>query len=159
VDGFGLTFRPLDNPPFRIKLFGFSFIKDIPGLLKLNGLSTSIQYASRLDDHARLRIIQQHIDRDEPVLLAIGNGHISHTHYFPLARFVVGHFITVYGYNLTDELFYVYDSWIRGVYEKEIPIGNAVRSFTQFLLDWQGPVYYKLIQMDHVYMPVTYIGE
>jgi hypothetical protein len=76
-----------------------------------------------------------------------------------LGRFVVGHFITVYGYNLTDELFYVYDSWVRGVYEKEIPIGNAVRSFTQFLLDWQGPVYYKLIQMDHVYMPVTYIGR
>jgi hypothetical protein len=155
VEGFGIPFQSLANPPLRVKFFGFSFVKDIQSLFKLNGLSAPIRHASQMDDHAKLKIIQEHIDRGQPVLLAIGNGHIERGRYSSLARFFIGHFITIYGYDTARELFYIYDAWLEGVFEGEIPIGNEVRTFAQFLQDWRGPLYYGLIDMDHVYLPVT----
>ena len=154
MDGFGVPFQPLSNPPLRVRLFGLSYVKDIQNILRLNGLCASIRHASNLDDQARLKTIQDHVDRDEPVLLAIGNGHIRRNTYSSLAHLLLGHFITVYGYNLEQQLFYIYDSWLEGPFDGEIPIGNEVRTFTQFLWDWKGPIYYRLIDMDHVYIPV-----
>jgi hypothetical protein len=155
VDGFGVVFQPLANPPLRVKLFGFSFVKDIQSLFKLNGLSAPIRHASKLDDRAKLKTIQEHIDRDEPVLVAIGNGHIKRGKFSPLARLFLGHFITIYGYNVECQIFYIYDSWLEGVFDGEIPIGNEVRTFAQFLWDWKGTLYYGFIDMDHIYLPVS----
>jgi hypothetical protein len=154
VEGFGIPFQPLNNPPLRVKLVGFSYLKDIQNILSLHGLCASICHASQLDDPAKLKTIQSHIDRDEPVLLAIGNGHLKRNTYSSFARLFLGHFITVYGYNVEQQLFYIYDPWLEGAFDGEIPVGNEVRTFAQLLWDWQGPIYYPLIDMDHVYMPV-----
>jgi len=102
-----------------------------------------------------LKVVKEHIDQDEPVLLAIGNGHLKRNVYSPIARMLIGHFITVYGYNASKEIFYVYDPYLEGPYPEEIPVGNEVRTFREFLRDWNGPFYYRLINMDHVYIPVS----
>ena len=107
IQGFGKNYEPLENIPLRVKIFGYSFVNDILKLIEENGLYSSIRYASGTIDHERLEIIKQHIDHDEPVLTAIGNGHVRRGEFNPLLRYLVGHFITVYGYDDKKEIFYV----------------------------------------------------
>jgi hypothetical protein len=156
IQGFGRNYKPLKSMPLRVKIFGFSFVQDILNLIKENGLYSTIQYATGIDDNERIEIIKKHIDHDEPVLLAIGNGHIRRGENNPILRFLVGHFITVYGYDDQEKIFYIYDSYLKGNYERDIPVGNEVRTFQEFLQDWQGPIYYRFIKMKHVYLPVSH---
>jgi len=155
LDGFSIPYQVPDSQRLRVSIFGLSFINDISTLLQVHGLSAPVRYASKLADNAKLKTVQDHIDKDEPVLLAIGNGHLSRNLYSPIARILIGHFITVYGYNTGKEIFYVYDPYLEGPYHEEIPVGNEVRTFGEFLRDWNGPFYYRFINMDHVYVPVS----
>jgi len=155
LGGFNITYQAPDKQRLRVRIFGLSFIKDISELLQAHGLSAPVRYASKLADNDKLKTVKEHIDKDEPVLLAIGNGHLSRNVYSPIARILIGHFITVYGYNTSQEIFYVYDPYLEGPYHEEIPVGNEVRTFREFLRDWNGPFYYRFINMDHVYIPVS----
>lgn len=155
LEGFNISYQPPAKKPLRVRVFGLSFIEDIGMLLRIHGLSASIRHASNLRDNERLKIIKEHIDKDEPVLVAIGNGHLKRNVYCSIARIFIGHFITVYGYNANKDIFYVYDPYLKGIYREEIPVGNEVRTFREFLRDWNGPFYYRFINMDHVYIPVS----
>ena len=155
LDGFNIPYRPLSKPPFRVKLFGFAFVNDISLFIQKHGLVAPIHYASRFTDQERINIIKKHIDQDEPVIIAIGNGHLSRATYSPIARIFIGHFITIYGYSTDQEIFYVYDPYLKGDYHKEIPVGNEVRTFMELIRDWNGPFYYRFINMNHVYIPVS----
>ena len=156
IQGFGKSYQPLNHLSLRIKLFGFSYIQDIQKLLQTNGLTSVIHSAIQHTDSEKLGIIMKHIDQNEPVLLAIGNGYIRRDRYYSLLRYIAGHYITVYGYNEERQIFYIYDSMLEGEYEGEIPVGNEIRTFDQLLRDWQGPIYYKLIKMKNIYLPVSH---
>lgn len=155
IEGFGKEYQPMSNPPVRVHLYGFSFVKDIQRLVELNGLSTHIHHAKKYDDQTKLKTIQNHIDREEPVLIAIGNGHLERNKFSRIAELFLGHFITIYGYNPNRKVFYIYDAWLKGNFDGEIPIGNEVRTYSQLLSSWKGPLYYGLIGMRHIYMPVS----
>jgi hypothetical protein len=155
LDGFRIPYEPLDKPPFRVKLFGFAFVKDISSLIQKHGLVAPLLFASKFTNKDRVNTFMKHIDRDEPVIIAIGNGHLSRTTYSPIARIIIGHFITIYGYNAKQEIFYVYDPYLKGNYHKGIPVGNEVRTFRELLRDWNGPFYYRFINMNHVYIPIS----
>lgn len=154
LDSFHIPFQAPARLRLRIRIFGYSFIEDISAILQSHGVSAPVQYASNLSDMEKIRIIKDHINKDQPVLLAIGNGHLHQGVYSPIARSLIGHFITVYGYSDTEELFYVYDPYLEGPYQEDIPVGNEIRSFRELLRDWRGPFYYNLIRMNHVYIPV-----
>ncbi len=157
LDGFNIRYQPSVNKPLRVKLFGFSFIRDISVLIQKHGLSAPVKHASKFVDQERIKIIKKHIEQDEPVLIAIGNGHLSRSSYSPIARFFIGHFITIYGYNNNKEIFYVYDPYLKGNYHQEIPAGNEVRTYKELLRDWNGPFYYRFINMNHVYIAVSFV--
>jgi hypothetical protein len=154
LEAFQIPFRPPDRLRLRIRIFGYSFIEDISRLLQSHGIDAQVQSATQMSDYQKLTTIMEHIRQDRPVLLAIGNGHLRRGVYSPLARNLIGHFITVYGYDESKQIFYIYDPYLEGSYLEKIPVGNEVRTFAQFLRDWQGPFYYRFIGMDHVYMPV-----
>lgn len=154
IRGSGATFKAMDHMQLRIKLFGFSFPKDIVRLLQLNGLEATINNSKQFGKRKKIEIIKSHIDNNEPVICAIGNGHIKRGRYNGLARLFIGHFITVLGYCEKNECFYIYDSYLKGNYPEELPVGNEIRSFNVFLRDWAGPVYYNLIGMKYLYIPV-----
>jgi hypothetical protein len=134
-------------------MFGYSFIQDIGKLLEAHGVSAPVRYAADLSSEQKLSAIRRHIDEDRPVILAIGNGHLRRGYFSPLARMFIGHFITVYGYSNIDDRFLIYDPYLEGSYPEEIPVGNEVRTAREILRDWGGPIYYRLIRMDHVYIP------
>lgn len=153
IEGFRVSYRPPATQPLRIRIFGYSFIQDISKLLAAHGVSAPVRFAAHLSSEQKLSTIRRHIDEDRPVIIAIGNGHLRRGYYSPLARMFIGHFITVYGYSSVDDRFLIYDPYLEGSYPEEIPVGNEVRTAREMLRDWSGPIYYKLIRMDHVYIP------
>ena len=157
--GFNVPYSPPPSLRLRIRIFGYSFIQDISELLEAHGLSAPVRKAKRLSDQEKIRVIQKHIDRDQPVLVAIGNGYLRRGEFTPIARHFIGHFITIYGYSNDESNFYIYDPYLEGSYPDEIPAGNDIRKYNELLRDWRGPVYYKFIGMDHVYLPVAFDGN
>lgn len=139
----------------RVRLFGYSFMEDISQLLQAHGLFAPVLHATNLSDEQRIDLLKGHIRKDQPVILAIGNGHLSRGVYSPLARIFVGHFITIYGFDDDKERFLIYDPYLEGEYHEPLPVGNEVRTQRELLRDWNGPFYYKLVGMDHVYIPVS----
>ena len=159
LEGFQIPYQPLQKPPLRVRWFGFSFMDDISSLLQNHGLKAPVQFAGKMTDQDRLKLITGHLDRDEPLLVAIGNGHLARDRYSRLARFFVGHFITIFGYDPQKKIFFIYDPYLKGAYQETIPAGNDIRSFQELLSAWNGPFYYPWINMDHVYIPVSAAGE
>ena len=151
---FNIPYTPPESLRLRIRLLGYSFIQDISEILEIHGLSAPVRHANHLKDQDKLGTIKHHIDNDQPVLLAIGNGYLHRGVYTPIARYFIGHFVTIYGYSDEEEIFYIYDPYLEGSFPDEIPAGNETRTFNELLRDWQGPLYYKLVGMDHVYIPV-----
>lgn len=155
LEAFGLDYHKPERLRARIRLWGYSFIQDIADRLEAHGLSAPVRHAQHLTDQEKLARLKNHLDQDQPVLMAIGNGHLSRGRYVPLASIFIGHFITLYGYSDHERHFYVYDPYLKGDYPGEIPAGNEVRSFDQVLCDWRGPFYYRFIGMDHVYIAAS----
>lgn len=153
LDGFEIPYQPPSSLRLRIRMFGYSFIQDISDLLQFHGVPAPMRYAAQLSDEEKIRILRKHIKGNQPVLLAIGNGHLRRGVYSPVARFFIGHFVTIYGYCNKDDIFFVYDPYLVGPYHENIPIGNEVRTFKEIIRDWRGPFYYKFIRMNHVYIP------
>lgn len=65
--------------------------------------------------------------------------------YNPLLAKFFGHSITLWGYDDNEQVFYVYDSAVSiNLYDKDIPVGNKKRTYTQILRDWKGALTVKL---------------
>ncbi len=155
IDAFDLGFAPDPRPRLRIRLFGLSFIADLARTLVRHGLDAEVRSASELHDESRLALLRGHIDSHEPVVLAIGNGHLSRDRDSAVARALVGHFITIYGYDAERDEFFVYDPYLDGQPEEPLPAGNVARTADEILRDWRGPFYYRWIGMDHAYITVA----
>lgn len=155
LDAFGITYRQPDRPRLRIRMMGLSFVSDVRDTLAHHGVDVEVRYASDLHDESRLALLRGHIDSHEPVILAVGNGHLTRERDSSLARAFLGHFITVYGYDAERHVFYVYDPYLEGEPPESLPAGNVERTAEEILRDWRGPFYYRWIGMDHVYLPVS----
>lgn len=159
VDSFGLPYRRPPRPRLRVRLVGYSFLRDLQRLLEVHGLQTRIGHAGSLDDRAKISLLQQHLRRGHPVIVAIGNGHLDRDRYAPWARLLLGHYLTVYGYDPRWRVFYVYDSYLPGSPPQPLPAGNDLRTYDELLRDWTGPLYYPLIGRHCVYLPVAGAGD
>lgn len=155
LDGFDIAYRPPERPRLRIRMLGLSFVSDIRAAFLRHGLDAEIRSAAELHDDSRLALLRGHVDSHEPVILAIGNGHLSRTRDSAIARAIAGHFITIYGYDAERDVFFVYDPYLSGEPTSPLPAGNDERTSAEILRDWRGPFYYRFIGMDHVYIPVS----
>lgn len=75
-----------------------------------------------------------------PVMVRIGNGYLPNGAYSKLLATVVGHWITLWGYDDSRELFFVYDSSRAAEWTRKFspPIGNTVRTYAELLRDMSG---------------------
>ena len=158
LDGFGIEYRPPERSRMRVRLLGLSFVTDLRDALVRHGVDARVRHATELHDESRLALLRGHIDSHEPVILAIGNGHLSRDRDSVVARGLVGHFITIYGYDAERGVFFVYDPYLRGEPPEPLPAGNVERTSEEILRDWKGPFYYRSIGMDHVYLPISVHG-
>lgn len=155
LDAFGIHYRPPKRPRLRIRLLGLSFVSDIRAVFIRHGVDAEIRSAAELHDDSRLALLRGHVDSHEPVILAIGNGHLSRVRDSAIVRSIAGHFITIYGYDAERDVFFVYDPYLQGGPARPLPAGNVERTSDEILRDWNGPFYYRWIGMDHVYLVVA----
>ncbi len=108
-----------------------------PKVLQAHGLPAEERYATNLSDAERLALLKSLLDSDNPVMLRIGNGYAKSGKYHPWAAELIGHWISLWGYDDEKQIFYVYDSCVaKSRYDKSIPIGNTTRTFSEILRDW-----------------------
>ena len=106
-------------------------------VLKSYGVSAELRFAKNLSDEQRIGLLKKLIDIDNPVMLRIGNGYSKKGKYHPLAAKFISHWITLWGYDDDKQIFYVYDSYVPlERHNKNIPIGNTTRAFSEILRDW-----------------------
>lgn len=118
------------------KLFSLVGTKTWPQVLKSYGLNAQRGDAKSLTNQQRIELLKKFIDDDKVAMLRIGNGYSKNGNYSSFVSSFMGHWITLWGYNDEEKVFYVYDSYVPfRKYDKSIPIGNIKRTFEEILRD------------------------
>lgn len=108
-----------------------------PKVLKDFGIDAGKGSANNLSKEQRLSLLKKLIDEDKPVMVRIGNGYLQSGRYSKFIASFMGHWITLWGYNDEERIFYVYDSCVPlARHDKNIPIGNTKRTYAEILRDW-----------------------
>ena len=124
------------HPNILGKLTGTTLPWTIPQVLRNYGLNAEIKLAqgSIFD---KINLLKNILQKNIPVILMIGNGYSQNGNYSSLRAKLVLHWITLWGYDDSKGVFYVYDSAVpTNLYDKEIPIGNKKREYERVIRDW-----------------------
>lgn len=108
-----------------------------PEVLRSYGVPAQRGSTRSLIDEQRIETLKNLINKDKIVMLRIGNGYAKNGKYRPSIATYMGHWITLWGYNDEEHVFYVYDPYLDSSRrDKTIPIGNVKRTFSEILRDW-----------------------
>lgn len=111
----------------------------ITNILRAHGLNTTVKTAKDLTDQEKLAVLKKILSYNTLVLLSIGNGYKQNGEYSSIRAKIIGHFITLWGYDDRKQVFYVYDSAVpKNSYDGDIPIGNKKRTYAEILLAKNG---------------------
>ena len=84
-------------------------------------------------------LLKEKLDQDKVVMLHIGNGYAKSGRWYSIGWQLISHWITVWGYDDVEQVFYIYDSYVPlKNYSKGIPAGNIKRSYSDVVRDWGG---------------------
>ena len=105
-----------------------------PKVLRSYGIPAERGDTKKLTDRQRIELLEKLIDEDKVVMLRIGNGYSKSGKYSSFVASFLGHWITLWGYNDDEKVFYVYDSYVSlKRHDKTIPIGNTKRTYAENL--------------------------
>ncbi|MBI5002162.1 C39 family peptidase [Candidatus Woesearchaeota archaeon] len=136
----------------KVKSLGFTTPKLIQETLKKYGFDAPIKRANKLSDDRKIQSIKKELDKNRPVILLIGNGYSSTGKYSALRMNCISHWISVWGYNDKEKIFFIYDSYVDKKSYDKILVGNVKRTYKQVLRDWKGTFYFRT--KSFLYMPV-----
>lgn len=106
-------------------------------ILKNNGVEAKAKTAEGITAEERIFLLKKLLNRDTPIMIRIGNGYLTNT-YNPIIGKIAAHWITLWGYDDKNKMFYVYDSGLSKKYwDKNVPIGNTTRTYKEILRDWR----------------------
>jgi len=125
------------NPHFLGKYTSITSTSTWPKVLQPYGIPAQKGDTKKLSDEQRIGLLKQFIDEDKVVMIRIGNGYSKNGKYSSFVASFMGHWITLWGYNDEEKVFYVYDSYISlKRHDKTIPIGNTKRTYAEIVRDW-----------------------
>ncbi|MBI2508434.1 C39 family peptidase [Candidatus Woesearchaeota archaeon] len=136
----------------KIKSLGFTTPKLIQETLKRYGFDAPIKRANKFSNDKKIQSIKQELDKNNPVILLIGNGYSQTGNYSEFRMNWVSHWITVWGYDDKKKTFFIYDSYVDQKSYDRIPVGNVKRTYEQVLRDWKGAFYFRM--KSFLYIPV-----
>ncbi len=114
----------------------------------LESYSLVVKYGTvkYLSDDKKIMHLKSMLSKDAPVILMVRNGYQANGEYSRLKAALVGHIITVWGYDDREGVCFVYDSAVpKKLYAPNIPIGNIKRTYEQVLRDWYGALPSRLL--------------
>ena len=135
------------------KSLGFTTPIILKRILKTYGLKATIKRINALSDDKKLEAIKNELNRNHPIIMLVGNGYSPTREYSPFRRQCISHYITIWGYNEKEKIFYVYDSYVSKKSYDKIKIGNIKRTYSEILRDWKGAFYSR--HRNFLFMPVS----
>lgn len=126
------------HPNFFGRLTGLTLSKRyLVDILRFNGINAKVNSAENLPNQEKLNLLKTALADDRPIMLRIGNGYILRRKYNAVLGKIIGHWITLWGYDDSNQIFYVYDSGLlKRHWNKTIPVGNTTRTYKEILRDW-----------------------
>lgn len=130
------------HPHFLGKLTGFTFGPDYyPKILRNYGVKAEFDIANNLPSEQKINLLKNLLSQDTPVMIRIGNGYFKSKTYNPILGKIIPHWITLWGYDDKQKIFFVYDSGLPKSLYDNVPIGNTKRTYNEILRDWNfGPL-------------------
>ncbi len=108
-------------------------------ILHSYGLDVKHESMSGFSEEQKLAIIEDAIQLDTPIMLLIGNGYRGNGIWSAIRWWLISHWITVWGFDDEEGVFYIYDSMVSPkYYTKNIPTGNVKRTYRDVLRDLGG---------------------
>ena len=144
------------------KLTGVTFgTKYLLNILKSYGINAKAGTAESLSAQEKLELLKTILAKDTPLMMRIGNGYYHSNKYNPFLGKIIGHWITLWGYDDNRQIFYVYDSGLlKKHWSKTIPVGNTTRTYNEILRDWNfgryQPWSWYLSQRNYLYIKTIY---
>ncbi len=118
-------------------------------MLESYSLVAKVGTVRYLSDNKKIMYLKSILSKNTPVIMMVGNGYQRNGEYSRLKAAIVGHIITVWGYDDSERVCYLYDSAVpKDHYSKKIPIGNIKRTYKQVLRDWHGALPSRLLWRD-----------
>lgn len=126
------------HPHWIGRVTGFTFGRTYwVNILRNYGIHAEVGRAKHLSDEKKLIFLKSLLATNNPVMIRIGNGYWRGNSFNLILSKVIPHFITLWGYDDRNKLFYVYDSGLSPeYYTNNIPIGNTIRTYSEILRDW-----------------------
>lgn len=124
------------HPNFIGRITGATLPRTLVKVLQRYGLKAGIKlaYGSKED---KISLLKTLLHKNRPIVLSIGNGYRQDGNYSSFRAKLVLHWITLWGYDDKEKVFYVYDSAVpKYKYDREIPIGNKKRKYDDVIRDW-----------------------
>jgi hypothetical protein len=127
------------NPWWAGKITGLATPDTWVRTLRAHGLAAQRGSAARIAPGERVALLQRLLDSNNAIMLRIGNGYLQNGGYSPLRGKLIGHWVTVWGYDDDRRVFYTYDPRVKPeLRDRDLPVGNVARSFEETLRDWRG---------------------
>ena len=111
-------------------------------VLRNYGLKADAGDIRSLSPAERLHFLKELLSQNTPVMVRIGNGYLPSGKYNPIIGRIIGHWITIWGYDDAEQVFYAYDSAVAPkLYDRYVPTGNKQRTYKEMLRDWRGGLF------------------
>lgn len=106
-------------------------------ILRSHGVKAERKTAKHLPELEKLYSLKKLLANGTPVMVLIGNGYINSRRYNPILGRIIRHWITLWGYDDQNQIFYVYDSALpKRYWDDSLPVGNTTRTYDELLRDW-----------------------
>lgn len=145
----GCSPRDLLSPTARL-LFGYTSPHRILKVLRRYGLEASFKRAGFR--HRRLAVLRAHLEKQEPVILIVGNPYSRRRRYRHFKRWLAMHWILLLGMDEENKRVYLYDPNVRQDRHEHLPVGNVSLSYKAFLKHWRGVFLTSMLNC--AYIPV-----
>ncbi len=150
--GYDNGHHPKKFLPKLAQFMRFATPKNISQQIEKYDLEAPIRRANTLSDHEKITILEEELRKNRPIILLIGNGYTPKGTYHEVQRHIISHWVSIWGYDNKEKVFFIYDSYVDPKYYDDVPIGNVKRTYNQILRDWKGAVYTR--HLSFTYIPV-----
>ena len=144
--------HPKEYLPRLTRFIRFATPKVIQQEFHKHNFEAPIRRANNFSNNQKINLLKKELNKNHPIVILVGNGYTPKGKYISVQRHLISHWISIWGYDNKEKVFFIYDSYCNPKYYDKVPVGNVKRTYNQILRDWKGAIYTKPISF--IYIPV-----